>query len=573
VPFAPRLVFLGRTRLTNPDFKDTKSPPEQPSSRVAAEPLTGDTRAAEIEQTLAALRASGIEATYHTCDVTDPEAVRIILDETKSRYGRIDGIVHGAGFLKDSLLSQMTPEDFTSVTDVKFLGAYNLFSSAKGAGLRFFVGLSSVAAIQGNAGQANYAAANRMMAGLLRTLSRENSSIRFKVLMLPPVEGAGMAANPEIQEMMRRKGVGYIHVNELAGLFCRELFTGPADDPWVMFMKSLPSVKTALINEGTHPSPDEEPDEGITSFTPQDFPMMEKISSLDIYGEKLEAFRTFSLEKDLWMKDHRPFKFLRHPVVSAAMVVETFMEAARLLYPHLEVRGVHKVRLMDMIPCLPGVPRPSKILCHRSGSRLQEVWCEVSLAAREISPAGRITDRFTAQCKGQVFLDCGGAYSAAGFADFPVRPDELRNSPMNHRKVLKWYKARSGLTGRYRVIDRIDGAGPGAIRGRTLYPQTSDFATLRDTRYQSDPYLFEALLQLAGFHLAATNPSEGRSLIPAEIGEMRFGQKCRAGEKITLEARLRAHDNESLTWDARGIDDQGRTRMEISGLRMHWVSG
>jgi hypothetical protein len=49
-------------------------------------------------------------------------------------------------------------------------------------------------------------------------------------------------------------------------------------------------------------------------------------------------------------------------------------------------------------------------------------------------------------------------------------------------------------------------------------------------------------------------------------------RKCRAGEQITLEARMRAQDDEGLAWDARGIDDQGRTIMQVYGLRMHWVS-
>ncbi len=103
------------------------------------------------------------------------------------------------------------------------------------------------------------------------------------------------------------------------------------------------------------------------------------------------------------------------------------------------------------------------------------------------------------------------------------------------------------------------------VRGRTTYRETSDFANLRNARYQYSPYLFEALLQLAGFHIAATDPSERRSMIPMEIGEMRFLRKCRAGEQITLEARMRAQDDEGLAWDARGIDDQGRTIMQVYG--------
>jgi 3-hydroxymyristoyl/3-hydroxydecanoyl-(acyl carrier protein) dehydratase len=168
--------------------------------------------------------------------------------------------------------------------------------------------------------------------------------------------------------------------------------------------------------------------------------------------------------------------------------------------------------------------------------------------------------------------DGGKGYPGEGLADFPVRPDELRTMPMDHKKVRKWYKERSGLEGRYRVMESFDGAGPGVARGRTTYRETSDFKNLRNTQYQYSPYLFEALLQLAGFHIAAMDPSERRSVIPVEIGEMRFSRKCRTGEQITLEARMRARDDQELIWDARGLDDQGRDIMQVSGLRMHWIS-
>jgi 3-hydroxymyristoyl/3-hydroxydecanoyl-(acyl carrier protein) dehydratase len=300
--------------------------------------------------------------------------------------------------------------------------------------------------------------------------------------------------------------------------------------------------------------------------------MIERITCLDIRREELEAVRSFSRDKDLWIVDHRPFKFVKHPLVSAAMILETFMEAARILYPHLQVGGVRQVRLMDMIQCPPKVPRPTKIFCRRVGNGLREVLCDVSLATQEISPTGRLTDSFTPHCKGQVILDGGGEYLGEGFPDFTVRMEELRTRPMDHKKVLKWYKERSGLEGRYRVMEVLDGAGQGVVRGRTTYRETSDFANLRNVRYQYSPYLFEALLQLVGFYIVAMDPSERRSTIPMEIGEMRFLRKCRVGEQITLEARMRAQDEKGFSWDARGIDDQGRTIMQVHNMRMHWVS-
>jgi hypothetical protein len=227
---------------------------------------------------------------------------------------------------------------------------------------------------------------------------------------------------------------------------------------------------------------------------------------------------------------------------------------------------------MDMILCPSGISRPSIISCRRIVNGFREVVCEASLATQEISPVGRLTDRFTTHCTGQVILDGGKGYLGAGLLDFPVLPEELRTTPMDHDHVLQWYKDRSGLEGRYRVIDTLDGAGPGVVRGQTTYRETRDFEDLRGVRYQYSPYLFEALLQVVGFYIAAIDPSERRSMIPMEIGEMRFVRRCRAGETITLEARLRSQDDEGLDWDARAIDEQGCTIMLIYGIRMHWVS-
>ncbi len=567
-PFKPRLVFLGRTAL-NPGMNTVNPRPTQtPSAAFAFKD-----RALKITRTLADLHASGIEASYHTCDVTDAEAVLAVMGEVANRYGKIRGIIHGAGVLRDGFLTQMTPDDFSRVTDVKFLGAWNLFQAAEKADLRFFVGLSSAAAIQGNPGQTNYAAANRMMSALITALRRKNAAIRFKALMLPPIEGAGMAEDPDVRELMRRKGASYIHVNELAGLFCRELFVSPADDDWVMFMRTLPSVKTARLNDMTRPLPKGELDGGFAAFSPEDFPMIERISSLDIRREQLEAFRSFSRKKDIWIEDHRPLMFIKHPLVSAAMFLETFMEAARILYPYLRVRGIRQIQFLDMIQCPPGVPRPSMISCRRVGNGLPEVLCEVSLATQEISPTGRLTDRFTPHCKGQVILDGGEGYLGEGFLDFPVRTDELTMGPMDQKNMLKWYKKHSGLKGRYRVLERLDGAGPKVMRGRTIYRQTGDFKNLRRAHYQYSPYLLEALLQLAGLHSIPMKMPEKRSMIPMEIGEMRFSRKCRVGEQITLEARMREQNAQSQAWDARGLDDQGRIIMQISNMVMHWVSG
>ncbi len=82
-PFKPRLVFLGRTAL-DPVMNINPSPTQPPSASFAFKD-----RALEIARNLADLHASGIEATYHTCDVTDSEAVLAVMGEVANRYGKI----------------------------------------------------------------------------------------------------------------------------------------------------------------------------------------------------------------------------------------------------------------------------------------------------------------------------------------------------------------------------------------------------------------------------------------------------------------------------------------------------
>jgi hypothetical protein len=105
MPFKPRLVFLGRT-LLDPCMNVTPLPMHPTSA-----PFVFEDRALEITRTLTDLHASGIEASYHTCDVADPEAVRAVINEVANRYGKIRGIIHGAGVLRDGFLNQMTPDD------------------------------------------------------------------------------------------------------------------------------------------------------------------------------------------------------------------------------------------------------------------------------------------------------------------------------------------------------------------------------------------------------------------------------------------------------------------------------
>jgi len=586
-PLGCTMVFLGRT-VIDPEYDFKALLSEDRTPEEAAEWLISTSRpdlvgpereretariaaSLEITRTLEKLSHCGVTASYISCDVTDPDRVQQVVSEIAAQHGKIDGVIHAAGVLKDMLIKQMSPEDFRAAVDVKLLGAWNLLDAVKDRCLRFFTCLSSAASIQGNPGQVNYAAGNRAMSALMTMLRTQVPSVRCKALILPPIEGAGMADDPDVKALMARMSATYVHAEELAALFARELIVAPADDVWVMFMRSLPDLQSAPIDtKEPAPAPAKLPLAGIL-FPHEDFPMIDTVSRVDLLQGDLEAERVFTHEKDLWINDHKPFDFLKHPLVSAIMALETFMEASRALYPHLEPIGVMDAKFLDIVACPPDSARQAHIRCTRVVSKGSETVCEATLETREISPTGRLMDRMNSNYRALIAL--GRPRVLDRFPeDFPILPEKLETRPMDNNEVLRKYAEKTHMQGRYRVIESLDGTSQGLIRGHMVYRDTNDFSGSIQTKYQYCPYLLEALMQLVNFYILMRDTHEDRTLIPYGIGEVRFSRKCLDGERIKIEGRMRKQDQEGITWTSRAVDLSGSVIMVVKDLKMRWFS-
>jgi NAD(P)-dependent dehydrogenase (short-subunit alcohol dehydrogenase family)/acyl carrier protein len=585
-PFAPRVALLGRTRLDPEVEYDAllqkggdeaalrrflkKHQPDLDGSALEAA-MARLRGGLEVSQTLKDLSLLGVEARYFPCDVAQADSVRQTLDQVAEEWGRVDVIIHGAGVIHDSFLAFLSPEDFARVVAVKLTGAVNLLQAAQPHGLRCMAGLSSAACIQGNPGQTNYCAANRAMSALLASQAPPSGDLHTKAFMLPPVEGVGMADDPEVKELLKLKGLekAYVHAEELAQVLIRELFLGSPQDVWVMPMRLLPQVKTTLLDLT---EPQTEPGSvslaGVTA-APVDLPMLETIPSLDLKAGTLEAERVFVSTKDLWLQDHVPFKFLKHPPVSGIMALETFFEAARFLHPHLQVLGARQVAYRDLLDCPLDQSRVARIHCRTLSSHPGELLCQVTISSPMISPSGRELDRWSTNFAGQVLLG-GTSHLLNPLPGFPVEPGELETRAMPPEEVADYYETRTSMQGRYRVMESLEGTGPGCIRGAMVYQEISDFPGEGPNHYQYSPYLLEAFLHLANFYIVMRDEDEERRMIPTGIGEILFTRQCREGERLILEARLQNENPESYIWAARAVDESGTVIMQITGLQLRW---
>jgi len=110
-------------------------------------------------------------------DVTDAAAVRVFVEKAKAKHGRIDVLVNNAGITRDALIQKMTDEDWDAVLAVNLKGAFLLTRAVAPlmmeAGAGSIVNISSVAGLDGNIGQTNYAATKAGIIGMTRTWAKE----------------------------------------------------------------------------------------------------------------------------------------------------------------------------------------------------------------------------------------------------------------------------------------------------------------------------------------------------------------------------------------------------------------
>jgi 3-oxoacyl-[acyl-carrier protein] reductase len=112
-----------------------------------------------------------------TCDVTRAGEVDAAFTAVEAEHGPVEVLIANAGITDDTLLLRMSEESFSRVLDTNLSGAYRVAKRAAGGMLKQRRGrmifVSSVVALVGAPGQANYAASKAGLIGLARSIARE----------------------------------------------------------------------------------------------------------------------------------------------------------------------------------------------------------------------------------------------------------------------------------------------------------------------------------------------------------------------------------------------------------------
>ena len=164
-------------------------------------------------------RTLGAQASSVVADISQSEAAQVAVDATVAQFGGVNGLINCAGIVRgEKILGKKGPhalDSFSQVINVNLIGSFNMLRLAAAAmadtpadaeGERgVIINTASVAAFDGQIGQAAYAASKGAIASLTLPAARELARYGVRVMTIAPgiFETPMMAGmTPEVRESL-----------------------------------------------------------------------------------------------------------------------------------------------------------------------------------------------------------------------------------------------------------------------------------------------------------------------------------------------------------------------------------
>ncbi|MEO6023439.1 MAG: 3-oxoacyl-ACP reductase FabG [Burkholderiales bacterium] len=171
---------------------------------------------AAAEAVVTEIKTAGGLASALAFDVTDAVASRQALEQLVAN-GPIQVLVNNAGIHDDAVMPGMQREQWSRVIDVSLNGFFNVTQPLLMPMIRTrwgrIVSVSSVAAVMGNRGQTNYAAAKAGLHGASKSLALEVASRNITVNVVAP----GIIASPMTEGVFSKEMIDQIVPMKRAG--------------------------------------------------------------------------------------------------------------------------------------------------------------------------------------------------------------------------------------------------------------------------------------------------------------------------------------------------------------------
>lgn len=142
------------------------------------------------EELIEETKSSGVQVFAFKSDVSSFEQTQKTVNEAIQKLGGVDFLINNAGITRDNLLLRMSEKDFDDVLAANLKSVFNytkavlknMISQRYGR----IINISSVVALVGNPGQANYVASKAGVIGFTKSMARELASRNITVNAVAP---------------------------------------------------------------------------------------------------------------------------------------------------------------------------------------------------------------------------------------------------------------------------------------------------------------------------------------------------------------------------------------------------
>ncbi len=487
---------------------------------------------------LATLRRLGAEVAYHAVDVTDAAAVAAAVAEA----GAVDGVLHAAGLEESQMIPKKHMTSFDRVFDTKVMGLGHLLAALGDRKLRYLMTFSSVTARLGNAGQADYTAANDMIGKMLQHYRRRHPETRIKIFDWTAWEGAGMATNETVNKVLKERGLTFLPLAKGVAFFLQELTDSTADE--VVFT----GMDHAFDPDGLLSRTD-------TAIEAAPAPFIDQVVTAT--DEAVTCRRVLDLKRDRFLLDHAREAI---PIFLGATGIETMAEAAALLAPPDAVlQELSDFSIPYGIKILKGRPKEILVEARRSEQAADRLACRITSQFR--NPKGT--------AMGEPTLHYQGTYRF-GHEPLPAERVTLpRFKPVDYEgniQELLYHPSRLFMDGLFRTVEDIVSFEPDRLIARIVDGSDKPFFTDDpQPAFRTNVAVVDAMFQTGGMlEVMSTN----LIVLPHAIGRMRFYRPVRRGAAYLCITEKSRQGTETNTYQLRLVDEAGRLHLSIEDFQM-----
>jgi NAD(P)-dependent dehydrogenase (short-subunit alcohol dehydrogenase family) len=498
-------------------------------------------KAREINTSLQQFQAAGVEATYHSCDISDWDSVAKLLAEIRRQDGRIRGIIHGAGYAKSARIEMKSRAVLDRTVRPKFDGALALMLQTVDDPLQHFILFGSLSGRFGGNGLSDYAAANDALAKLSAWYRGVRAEVGTACIAWQTWDEIGMAMLSDsaginrnalqMQFIPPQEGVEHLEREILAGEPDAEIVA--TDGFFERHFYRPEQLSTASGNAATEES------------TRPVAPLIESLiadSTPDSYIATIE----FDPVGDPFLIDHR---LRKSPFLPGVVALESLAQAVQLANPAQRVVALRNVEIVQGIKFQADRRVAARVTVTGSGG-LRHAALSVEVRDRR----NRLVESARPCASGTVEL---GAQNAKIEAAVPPPPTAGWFEFLYSDDALLYHGPR------FRYLKQGNYFSDGGW-GRIVAPPPSELAGARPATGWILPLAaLDACVVACGSFIFLSYG--GRLEVPSRFDELRLGRVPSAGEQCLLRFSMRSRHDRHSVFDFTLFGQAGELLLDVRG--------